>query len=288
MVRPTDPARDLLFGLLALQNGLIDQGGLFAAFAAWTRDKARPLADHLQALGHLDDEQRGLVEALAAQHLQNHDGDAEKSRAAIGAGASIRRSLAAVADHEINSTLVGVVFDSDNDADPDRTASFAVGAATGGSQRFRILRPHAQGGLGAVFVARDEELHREVALKQILDRHADDTHSRARFLAEAVITGKLEHPGVIPVYGLGHDSSGRPFYAMRLVKGESLKEAVARFHRAEGPGRDPRERALALRRLLGRFIAVCNTIAYAHSRGVIHRDLKPGNVLLGPFGETLV
>ena len=137
-------------------------------------------------------------------------------------------------------------------------------------------------------MARDEELHREVALKQILDRHADDPHSRARFLVEAEITGKLEHPGVIPVYGLGHDPSGRPFYAMRLVKGESLKEAVARFHRAEGPGRDPRERALALRRLLGRFIAVCNTIAYAHSRGVIHRDLKPGNVLLGPFGETLV
>ena len=137
-------------------------------------------------------------------------------------------------------------------------------------------------------MARDEELHREVALKQILDRHADDPDSRARFLVEAEITGKLEHPGVIPVYGLGHDPSGRPFYAMRLVKGESLKEAVARFHRAEGPGRDPRERALALRRLLGRFIAVCNTIAYAHSRGVIHRDLKPGNVLLGPFGETLV
>src|SRR4051812_3521847 len=280
--------RDLLFGLLALQVGLIDQAQLVAAFHAWTRDKARPLADHFRALGYLDDEQRGLVEALAAQHLKKHGGDAEKSLAAVGVEPSIRRSLAAAADPEINSTLVGLVFDADGDADPDRTASYAVGAATGSGQRFRVLRPHAQGGLGAVFVARDEELHREVALKQILDRHADDTHSRARFLVEAEITGKLEHPGVIPVYGLGHDPSGRPYYAMRLVKGESLKEAVARFHRAEGPGRDRRERALALRRLLGRFIAVCNTIAYAHSRGVIHRDLKPGNVLLGPFGETLV
>jgi eukaryotic-like serine/threonine-protein kinase len=280
--------RHLLFGLLSLQVGLIDQAQLVAAFHAWTRAKARPLADHLQALGHLDAEQRGLVEALVAQHLKKHYGDAEKSLAAVGVETSIRRSLAAVADPEINSTLVGLVFDPDGDADLDRTASYAVGAATGSGQRFRVLRPHAQGGLGAVFVARDEELHREVALKQILNRHADDPESQARFLVEAEITGKLEHPGVIPVYGLGHDPSGRPFYAMRLVKGESLKEAVARFHRAKGPGRDPRERALALRRLLGRFIAVCNTIAYAHSRGVIHRDLKPGNVLLGPFGETLV
>ena len=76
--------RHLLFGLLALQVGLIDQAQLVAAFHAWTRDKARPLADHLQALGHLDAEQRGLVEALAAQHLKKHDGDAEKSLAAVG------------------------------------------------------------------------------------------------------------------------------------------------------------------------------------------------------------
>ena len=111
---------------------------------------------------------------------------------------SIGRSLAAVADPEINSTLVGLVFDPDGGTDPDRTASYAVGAATGSGQRFRVLRPHAQGGLGAVFVARDEELHREVALKQLLDRHADDTHNRARFLVEAEITGKLEHPGSSP------------------------------------------------------------------------------------------
>ncbi len=275
--------RDLLFGLLALQNGLIDQDQLVAAFRAWTRDRTRPLADYLAARGDLDAEQRAGLEAMVRLHLKKH-GDAGRSLAAIPAGHSTRESLAAIGDPKIEQTLT--LLSPDGDA--DRTTTYAVGTTTSDGQRFRILRPHARGGLGAVFVARDEELHREVALKQVLDRHADDIHSRARFLVEAEITGKLEHPGIIPVYGLGHDPFGRPFYAMRLVRGESLKEAVAQFHRAEGPGRDPRERALALRRLLGRFIAVCNTVAYAHSRGVIHRDLKPANVLLGPFGETLV
>jgi serine/threonine protein kinase len=139
-----------------------------------------------------------------------------------------------------------------------------------------------------VFVARDQELHREVALKQIQDRHADDASSRARFLLEAEVTGGLAHPGVVPVYGLGQYADGRPFYAMRFVKGDSLKDAIERYHKADAKGADAGERALEFRRLLGRFIDVCNAIAYAHSRGVLHRDLKPGNVMLGQYGETLV
>jgi serine/threonine protein kinase len=127
-----------------------------------------------------------------------------------------------------------------------------------------------------------------VALKQIQGRYAHDPTSRTRFVREAEITGGLEHPGIVPVYGLGRDSQGRPYYAMRFVRGETLQEAIGRFHAAEGPARDPGERALAWRGLLRRFIDACNAVAYAHSRGVIHRDLKPANILLGPFGETLV
>jgi serine/threonine protein kinase len=82
--------------------------------------------------------------------------------------------------------------------DADRTTSHAAGTGTAAGRRFRILRPHASGGLGAVFVALDCELHREVALKQILPRHADDSNSRARFLIEAEINGGLEHPGIVP------------------------------------------------------------------------------------------
>jgi serine/threonine-protein kinase len=137
-------------------------------------------------------------------------------------------------------------------------------------------------------VALDEELHREVALKEIQGQHADNQESRSRFLLEAEVTGGLEHPGIVPVYGLGQYADGRPFYAMRFIRGDNLKDAIERFHKAEGQNRDSSERALALRQLLRRFIDVCNAIAYAHSRGVLHRDLKPGNIMLGSYGETLV
>jgi serine/threonine protein kinase len=127
-----------------------------------------------------------------------------------------------------------------------------------------------------------------LALKEIQNRHADDPHRRTRFILEAEITGGLEHPGIVPVYGLGQYPDGRPFYAMRFIKGDSLKEAIKRFHKADTSGCEAGERPLTLRQLFGRFVDVCNAIAYAHSRGVLHRDLKPANIMLGKYGETLV
>ena len=127
-----------------------------------------------------------------------------------------------------------------------------------------------------------------MALKQILEKHADDPVSRERFVAEAEITGAIEHPGVVPVYGLGSDASGRPYYAMRFVKGHSFKEAINRFHNDEALKKDPGRRSLELRELQRRFTDICNAIDYAHSRGVIHRDLKPSNIIVGEHGETLV
>ena len=289
---PVDTDRNLLFGLLALQTGMIDQGALFAAFAAWTRDKSRALADHLVALGHLDAARRAAVEAIAGVHVQALGGDIEKSLAVLNVGRSTRESLALAGGPDVTATLghVGSAHPSthDDDDDLERTSDYSVGSATSEGQRFRILRPHARGGLGAVFVALDGELHREVALKQILENHADDPISRQRFIAEAEITGGLEHPGVVPVYGSGTDSFGRPYYAMRFIKGDSLKEAIDRFHKDDRLQRNPGRRSLELRKLLRWFTDVCNAIDYAHSRGVIHRDIKPANIIVGNHGETLV
>jgi serine/threonine-protein kinase len=282
--------RDLLFGLLALQVGLIDQGQLVAAFQAWTRAKAQPLAEHLVARGDLDAEQRAAVEAMVALHLKKHGGDAEKSLAAIPAGRCTRESLARIGDPDIEGTLaqVGSGPEMSRDDEADRTPTYSVGPATGDGQRFRVLRPHARGGLGAVFVALDTELHREVALKQILDAHAYDLASRRRFLLEAEITGGLEHPGIVPVYGLGAYGDGRPYYAMRFIRGDSLKDAIEQYHADEALKEELGRRSLELRKLLRRFLDVCNAIEYAHSRGVLHRDIKPGNVVVGRHGETLV
>jgi serine/threonine protein kinase len=183
--------------------------------------------------------------------------------------------------------------------------------------RFQFLRPHRTGGLGEVSIAYDGKLDREVALKHIRKTLADDVDSCRRFLREARITGRLEHPGIVPVYDLMGDADGPLSYAMRLVQGETLKEAIERFHREidEEPRNTPNTRkesrliplffrvfgvfrgfsldappqsSLAFRQLLNRFVTVCQTIAYAHSRGVIHRDLKPANAILGKYGETIV
>jgi WD40 repeat protein/serine/threonine protein kinase len=155
--------------------------------------------------------------------------------------------------------------------------------------RYRPLHFHDKGALGEVHVALDSELQRQVALKCIQARHAADPANRRRFLREAEITARLEHPGIVPVHGLVHDADGQPCYAMRFVEGQSLREAIQHFHTQDkDPDRDPGERSLALRGLLNRFISVCNTMAYAHSRGIIHRDLKPANIMLGKYGETLV
>jgi eukaryotic-like serine/threonine-protein kinase len=241
--------RDLLFGMVAVQMRFIDRVALIDTMQEWVKDTTRTLSHILVARNRLTDEESTLVDAVVERQLRENS------------------------DFNDSSIL-------------DFSADDAAGSAMvkGTASRYQILAAHAKGGLGEVFLAEDTELHRRVALKEIQARHAANPVSRERFVVEAEITGKLEHPGIVPVYGLGTYENGRPFYTMRFIKGEDLATAIQRFH----SGGTPNFTGLEFRWLLGKLIDVCNTVAYAHSRGVLHRDLKPGNIMIGPFGETLV
>jgi serine/threonine protein kinase len=140
--------------------------------------------------------------------------------------------------------------------------------------RYQIIGEHGRGGLGRVSRAHDRDLGRDVAIKELISRgHV----SEVRFLREALITARLEHPGIVPVHEAGRWPDGTPFYAMKLVSGRPLRDLIA-------------ERTTVEQRigLLHHVIAVADAIAYAHGRNIIHRDLKPANVIVGDFGETIV
>ncbi|MCU0689922.1 MAG: protein kinase [Polyangiaceae bacterium] len=146
-----------------------------------------------------------------------------------------------------------------------------------------------RGGIGRILVALDRHLGREIAIKQLLptsfgsqfataDTATTTSHKAAdRLLREARVTGQLEHPNIVPVYEVGRQPDGSPYYTMRIVRGRTLAQAIE-----EHPALDARLK------LVNHFSGLCHAIAYAHSRGVIHRDIKPENVMIGEFGETVV
>ena len=159
-----------------------------------------------------------------------------------------------------------------------------------GEEKYVIASEIARGGMGVIMRAVDRDIRRDVAMKVLLSEKKD--RARERFVEEAQITGQLEHPNIVPVHDLGVDADGRLFFTMKLVKGRSLAEildalrspAVARVV-ADDPEAAPQ---YSLTRLLTTYLAMLNAMAFAHDRGVIHRDLKPGNVMVGDFGEVLV
>ena len=283
----SDTARTLLFGLLALHNNFINRDTLLAAFNTWLTDKSKHLGAILLEAGALDGTRHALLESLVTEHLKVHGGESDESSSEHSIDRSIRKLLDVADDSEIEASLAKLGTAEPREA-MDLVTTLTAAATGAVGRRYRVVRPHAKGGLGAVFVAVDAELNREVALKEILEHHAFDPGSRARFLLEAQITGGLEHPGIVPVYGLGTYADGRPYYAMRFIRGDSLRGAIAAFHTDPGLKADQGKRALELTKLLRRFLDVCNAIDYAHSRGVLHRDIKPANIVMGKHGETLV
>jgi serine/threonine protein kinase/tetratricopeptide (TPR) repeat protein len=153
------------------------------------------------------------------------------------------------------------------------------------TDRYHLKKFHAKGGMGEIWLAEDGNMGRAVAYKKMRGKPRDD--QKDQFLREAQITGQLEHPGVVPIHDLSiDDETGQPFYVMKFIQGRTLSEIIKEYHAPPRPGAAPRE--VQGLRLLQVFLKLCETIAYAHSRGVIHRDIKPDNVMVGAYGETLV
>ncbi len=247
--------------------------------ALWASQKQRPLADLLAERGWIAPEDRAEVERLVDRKLRRHDEDVHASLAEV-VGDEVRHSLAQIDDAEIRRSIAG----------PERHEGHVLVSTLDYTpethERYTLTRLHARGGIGQVWLARDADLGREVALKELRPEQANNPVVWSRFLEEAKITGQLEHPNIVPVHELVRAGEGRqPFYTMRFVKGRTLSEAIEAFHRCGAEGKfDP----LEFRALLGAFLGVCNAVAFAHSRGVIHRDLKPQNVVLGDYGEVIV
>lgn len=156
---------------------------------------------------------------------------------------------------------------------PEESAAELAGQVIG---RFRLEAEIARGGMGIILQSRDTELDREIAVKLLLKRHLGKAHIHQQFTNEARITGRLQHPGIVPIYETGSAFGNRPYFAMKLVRGQTLSELLAQRKSLEDD----------LPRLLKIFEKVCQTLSYTHSQGVMHLDIKPSNIMIGAFGEV--
>jgi len=280
-----DPSRGLLFAIFAIHLDFITRDQLATAITEWIRDPARPIAGILVDQKAIDQRTRELVEDVVARHLERHQGDVDRSLANLDAKGLVPPELVSALGGSITSDAPASASDSPMGDDADGPVS--LGAYASGGTRYRVLGPQERGGMGEVFVARDLELGRKVLLKQLPDRRADDPKQRASFLKEVRAGAALEHPNIAPVYDIGQYPGGRLFQVMRLIPGGTLQRAICDHHASRGT-LSADGRVLRFRELLGHFVDACQAIEYAHSRGVLHRDIKPNNIMLGSFGETQV
>ncbi|TWU00712.1 Serine/threonine-protein kinase PknD [Botrimarina colliarenosi] len=246
---------NLMFGALALQAGLVTPQQLADACVLWATHGGMPLSDLMVEQGWLSQAACKSVLSLLAARLDRPRtrGSAETLSGRDPAGLGITDTM----------TLAPL-----------------------SAERMKLTHLHSQGGIGQVWRAQDTLLGREVALKELLPELRGSRRHRERFFREARVAAQLNHPGTAPVYEY-REEGGRCYYTMRFYSGRTLTEAIRQAHKVRAD-ENPNESFKHLFPLLEQFLAVCDTIAYAHSKGIVHRDLKGENIVLGEYGEVTV
>jgi serine/threonine protein kinase len=272
--RFTKEEYDLAFAVQAIRAGLLTERQLKSALANWTIHGEIALAEQLQTHGLVSPEDRERCEAAATASL--NELHAKPAAQNVSSESAPRPGLQHV---DGNGRLARVLGMADDQAPNQVELRSAV-------TRLTLVRKLGQGGFGTVWLARDENLQRYVALKEVTCTEGAGGPAVARFRREAEITGRLEHPGIVPVYESGEDQeTERVFYTMRFLGKQTLHNAIQEYHERREAGEDD---PMLLRNLLTAFVNVCQAIGHAHSRKVIHRDLKPENVAIDNFGQVIV
>ncbi len=266
---------------IALVAELLEAGGLSerqiaAAMGDWSIHGSIPLAQHIEDRRLLPAEQiKPLIERAQSRVERARTSAANDSLAPAARESLFLSTLESLDRTGRVSKLLGVTVAAGGGVEDSRDSN--VG--------YQLVRKLGQGGLGRVWLARDMNLNRYVALKEISQPSQATDAIVDRFKHEAEITGRLEHPGIVPVHHLGEDSSGRTFYTMRFLGKKTLQDSIAEYHeRREEGDHDP----MLLRHLLIAFVNICHAMGHAHSRKVIHRDLKPENIVIDSFGQVIV
>lgn len=308
----TNRNQNLLFGLIAVHEGKLSAQEM-ARLAHQSQQSGADLGDCLASAGFISEEDRSTLGGKMEEALAAHDGNVMATISTLWRTVPVRatarmtrgevpqpgkttdtgtgQSLPPLADSLAAGPKSPTMPATARRPDGPAAATGPVPAVREHDGRYREIRTFAKGGMGRILLVHDTHIGRDVALKQLLPEIAAQAATRdgmptldmltvplvARFMQEARITGQLEHPGIVPVYEVGYRKDGSLYYTMRLVKGKSLDAEIAARPRLE-------DRL----RLLPHFLDLCHALAYAHSRGVIHRDIKPLNVLVGEFGETVV
>jgi serine/threonine protein kinase len=262
---------DVAFALAVVESGKLTERQLARAVRGWTIHGDQALSEHLVAHRHIPEAACAELEGLAADKLRRISIPQSLD------GASTSYVLGELDTGGRITRMLGLAM-----SDDQQTAGRVRSTHT----QYKLLRKLGQGGMGTVWLARDETLGRLVAIKEVRTAASRSHTVVTRFRREAQVTGRLEHPSIVPVHQLGeHEEDGRSFYVMRFLGKRTLEDAIVEYHERLDAGDD---NPMHLHRLLSAFVTVCQAIAFAHSRHVVHRDLKPENIALDDYGQVIV